>query len=100
MDNFRYIYRILDRLRLAMDEDEFGSAEISPDAVGVNDNRWASLIVMLAEAKYIEGVSVKYSADGARTISIGAVTLTLKGLEYLQTNPLMQTAAYIEKADE
>ena len=80
MDNFIAIYRILSYLEQAMDYDMPDMSRISSSALGLSSNRWLALLRSLGEAGYIE-------IAGHRT------KITLRGLEYLQQNNLMQRAA-------
>lgn len=97
MDNFKAIYRILRYLEKAMDYDEPDVERISADAVGMSNQRWMSIMEMLIQEKYIDGVSVKRSVDGSTEISLPCPRITLKGLEYLQENSLMQKIANLSK---
>lgn len=77
MYNFIAIYRILSYLEQALDYDEPDMSQISSNALGLSDNRWLALLRLLEDAEYIE-------VFGHRT------RITLRGLEYLQQNSLMQ----------
>lgn len=79
MDNFIAIYRILSYLEQALDYDEPDMSQISSNALGLSANRWLALLRLLEDAGYIEFF-------GHRT------RITLRGLEYLQQNSLMQRA--------
>ena len=72
MDNFKAVYRILSALEKAMDLPQFDIEQIGPAALGVSQERWC---------RYITGET----AVDARNMRI-----TLKGLEYLQENSIMQ----------
>lgn len=79
MYNFIAIYRILSYLEQALDYDEPDMSQISSSALGLSVNRWLALLRLLENAGYIE-------VFGHRT------KITLRGLEYLQQNSLMQRA--------
>lgn len=80
MHNFIAIYRILSYLEQALDYDEPDNmSQISSSALGLSANRWLALLRLLEDAGYIE-------VFGHRT------RITLRGLEYLQQNSLMQRA--------
>lgn len=79
MYNFIAIYRILSYLEQALDYDEPDMSQISSSALGLLANRWLALLRLLEDAGYIE-------VFGHRT------RITLRGLEYLQQNSLMQRA--------
>jgi len=79
MYNFIAIYRILSYLEQALDYDEPDMSQISSSVLGLSANRWLALLRLLEDAGYIE-------VFGHRT------RITLRGLEYLQQNSLMQRA--------
>jgi len=97
VDNFRIIYRILRYLERAMDYDEPDLDQISAQKFGLSEQRWAAIMKMLAAEGYVEGLSVKQSIDGEVVISMSTPRITLKGLEYLQENSMMQKAAKVVK---
>ena len=97
MDNFVIIYKILKALEAAMDCDEVDMADISAERFRISENRWQALLKMLADNGYIEGVTIRRSADGCISIGIHYPCITLKGLEYLQENTLMKRAYRLAK---
>ena len=60
MDNFKVIYRILRYLERAMDYDSPNMDAISPEALGITQQRWIALMAMLVHEKYIDGLAAKY----------------------------------------
>lgn len=96
MDNFKIIYKILKILEKAMDYDEFDKSLISAEVLGITQNRWESIMKMLQNSGYIEGVSYIRSM-GMRGIKLINPRITLKGLEYLEENSFMKKAAAIAK---
>lgn len=97
MDNFKIIYRILRYLEKAMDYDEPDIDQFSAQALGLSEQRRASIMRMLSVEGYVDGLSVKQSADGSLVLSFSTPRITLKGLEYLQESSLMQKAARLAK---
>lgn len=97
MDNFKVIYRILRYLEKAMDYDEADVEFISAQKLGVSEQRWTSIMEMLVTEGYVIGIGIKRSADGEVFLSISSIRITMKGLEYLQENSLMQKAARLAK---
>lgn len=97
MDNFRAIYRILRYLEKAMDYEEADVDFISASALGITEQRWLAIMEMLVKENYVSGISVKRSVDGDTCLSVSDVRITMKGLEYLQENSLMQKAANLAK---
>lgn len=97
MNNFNIIYKILKYLETAMDYDEVDMDFISPERLGISQNRWNSVIEMLAADGYIVGIAIKRGAQGEVVLSVSTPRITLKGLEYLNENSLMKKAANIAK---
>ena len=97
MDNFRIIYRILRYLEKAMDYDEVDLAPISAEALGLTQQRWIAIMEMMTDEGYVAGIKVQRSLNGSATVSCSSPRITLKGLEYLQENSLMQKAANLAK---
>lgn len=93
MDNFKIIYKILRYLEKSMDFEERDTAPITADALGVSQERWLELMVMLSENGYISGVAIKrYVRSLPQVSNLADIRITLKGLEYLQENSLMRKA--------
>lgn len=93
MDNFKVIYEILRYLEKSMDFEERDTAPITAEALGISQERWLELMVMLSENDYISGVEVKrYVRALPQVGNLAGIRITLKGLEYLQENSLMKKA--------
>lgn len=90
MDNFKAVYRILSALERAMDLTAFDLAQIGPEALGVTPQRWARYIEMMQDVGYIKGARVEESITGELMVNADEIHITLKGLEYLQENSIMQ----------
>jgi len=90
MDNFKAVYKILSTLEKAMDYSEFDMDRISAETLGVSQERWRRYIEMMVDVGYIKGVVIKEYADGEIRIIDNGIRITLKGLEYLQENGIMQ----------
>lgn len=97
MDNFKTIYRILRYLEKAMDYDEADMDFISHERLGITEQRWIAIIEMLVREEYVDGIGIKRSVDGETVISVLSPRITLKGLEYLKENSLMQKATNLAK---
>lgn len=91
MDNFKIIYKILKVLETAMDCPSFDGADISADALHLNPYRWFCLMEMLCDSGYLCGCELKRGLGDTYCIA-GKPRITLKGLEYLQDNSMMQKA--------
>lgn len=81
---------------MAMDYDEVDRDSITPEALAVTGNRLNSLLQMLAESVYIQGVTI-LPRLGGNTVRVGDIRITLKGLEYLNDNMWMKKAANVAK---
>ena len=97
MDNVRIIYRILKTLEVSMYAEEFDRRAISAETLRVSEQRLLSILRMLVEAGLIEGVHIDVDAAGNFMVSESRPRLTLKGLEYLNENGLMQRAMKMAK---
>lgn len=85
------VYRILRTLEKAADLSEFTLSDMNAEEMGMTEGRWANCLTMLAERKYIEGVSIYKNVMGEiRVKETTGIRITLDGLEYLQTNGTMQ----------
>lgn len=89
-DNFKCIYNILKTLESAMDYPEFDMSQISHKKLGISQERWARYIEMMVDVGYIKGVEIEIDVNGELEISDRGIRITLKGLEYLTENPIMQ----------
>lgn len=90
MDNFKAVYRILSTLEKAMDLPEFDIAQINASALGVTEQRWARYIEMMVDVGYVKGVKIESTISGNLMVQADDMRITLKGLEYLQENSIMQ----------
>lgn len=90
MDNFKAIYKILTALDKAMDLPEFDIKQIDHNVLGVSKERWSRYIEMMADVGYIKGVKVYTIISGDTVVEDNGIRITLKGLEYLSENSVMQ----------
>lgn len=99
MDNFKIIYCILKHLEASMDYPEVNMEAISPQRLGVSQDRWEQLLILLQDDGYIRGLLVVQTlSDAKRYLACPIVpAITLKGLEYLAENSLMRKAANLLK---
>lgn len=89
-DHFKIIYKILRTLEKAMDMSEFDISQISYTQLEISKERWAKYIEMMADAEYIKGVRVYQNLLGETLVDDLGIKITLKGLEYLCENTIMQ----------
>ena len=97
MDNFKAVYKILSTLEKAMDLPEFDISLIDADKLGVSGERWSRYIEMMADVGYIKGVSISKDITGSMNVDADNMRITLKGLEYLQENSIMQKMYKVSK---
>ena len=97
MNNRWIIFQILSNLEKSMDTETFDERNLSPETMGITCARLLSLLRMLIQEGLIEGISVDTGAAGNFLVSKGRPRLTLKGLEYLNENSLMQRAMKMAK---
>lgn len=89
-DNFKFIYKILRTLEAAMDCFEFDISQISAGKLGISQERWARYIEMMSDVGYIKGVRVYKNTLDEIEVEDNGIRITLKGLEYLSENTIMQ----------
>lgn len=90
MDNFKIIYKILSSLEKSMDLESFPTECIAPEQLRISKERWTKYFEMLSDAGYIKGIRMKKYINGETNIDIEDIQITLKGLEYLSENSIMQ----------
>lgn len=90
MDNFKAVYKILSTLEKAMDLPEFDIHLISAEKLGISQERWCRYMEMMADVGYIKGIEMYVDITGELNVDAKDMRITLKGLEYLQENSIMQ----------
>ena len=90
MDNFKAVYKILSTLEKAMDLPEFDIHLISTEKLGISQERWCRYMEMMADVGYIKGIEMYVDITGELNVDAKDMRITLKGLEYLQENSIMQ----------
>lgn len=90
MNNFKIIYRILKYLEAALDVTAPDMTPIKAESLGLTEERWKSLMLMLHKEGYIEGLSYKQYVGEESVMRVEKVKITLKGLEYLEENSMMR----------
>lgn len=96
-DNFKIIYKILTVLEAAMDYPEFDTNQISAKALDISNERWARYIEMLEDSGYVKGAEITENIIGETEVDISNIRITIKGLEYLSENSIMQRMYRIAK---
>lgn len=98
-EDFRTIYRMLSILQKSMDYEHVDIRRLSADNLGITESKRKVLLGMLLKNGYVEGFQeIQYIRDQAPNIEgLEGIRITLKGLEYLEENSLMQKAARLAK---
>ena len=98
-EDFRTIYRMLSILQKSIDYEHVDIRRLSADNLGITESKRKVLLGMLLKNGYVEGFQViQYIGDQAPNIEgLEGIRITLKGLEYLEENSLMQKAARLAK---
>jgi hypothetical protein len=98
-EDFRTIYKILSILQKSMDYEVVDIRRLSADNLDITEPKRKALLGMLLKNGYIEGFQViQYIGDPTPNIEgLEGIRITLKGLEYLEENSLMQKAARLAK---
>ena len=89
-DNFKCIYKILRALEKALDYPEFELSQIDYNKLEISKERWARYLEMMADIGYIKGIRVYKDITGETVVDNDDIRITLKGLEYLTENSIMQ----------
>lgn len=89
MDTLQIAYKILHSLETGKKADYMGKL-ISPQALGIEDDKWLDVMQSLLDEGYIAGVKISKDLLGNAVVNIASARITLKGAEYLQENSVMQ----------
>ena len=99
MDNFKIIYRILKYLEEHLGEENLDLDKISHESLGISFFRWEAILRMMQEEGYIKGLVYEQNLSDSSPHVVMPIRpkMTIKGLEYLTENSLMQKAANLAK---
>ena len=97
MNDFTSIYRILKALQKSMDQEAFDPELISAKRLKISENRRDKLLIQLIKNGYVENIEFKQYIDENEIIIHPSATITLKGLEYLESNGMMKKAGEVLK---
>ena len=89
-DNFKTIYKILSIFEKSLDLEKFNSELISANRLNISQIRLEKYLLMLCEAEYITGYEFEEDIANNLIIKKNNPHITLKGLEYLSENTIMQ----------
>lgn len=95
MTNFKLIYQILSLLDKSLDDRSPDWSKLSATHFKVTEKRFVYIMVMLYEAGYIDGIEpIPLGGEAGMDFKLVSPSITLKGLEYLVENDLMQKARH------
>ena len=88
----RAIYKILALLLKYAGNNEFGTDMISADKMKLSYDEWQYLIILLAKNGYVDGVvyTQALSDRWPVLVDVSKIGITLKGIEYVETNSTMK----------
>lgn len=96
-DEFKIIYQLLSYLREAMKYIQPDDTKLQYEFYGIPREQFEKIFALLVEDGYIAGVKVVRSETGTFIAGRGNARITLKGLEYLEENSIMNKVAGIAK---
>lgn len=91
MDNFKLIYKILRELEENMGNEDFVMYHTCAKELGIPPNKWEHILIALQDEGYVRGLGISDKPEDKLRyiINTSRVSITIKGLEYLESNPLM-----------
>lgn len=94
------IYKILSLLLKYAGNKEFEISMISPERMKLNYNEWEYLVILLAKNGYVDGVIYTQSLSDRWPVltDVDRIGITLKGIEYVETNSTMKKVGTALKA--
>ena len=95
MNNFKIIYQILKYLEANMDSEHMDCEKISHEKLGISFIRWENLLWELQANGYIRGLVYEQtmSDNSPHVVTPIAPKITIRGMEYLESNSFMRKAA-------
>ena len=73
-----------------MDYSEFDISQISHERLEISKERWSRYLEMMLDVGYIKGLNIYEDIMGETIVENNGIRITLKGLEYLSENTIMQ----------
>ena len=94
MNNFKTIYKILKLLDKNKGREDFDFSLISASALQVGFAEWEQLMIELQENGYIRGLVIDQSLSESFPHIVEPIRprITLRGMEYLAENRMMEKA--------
>ena len=101
MEAAKTIYKILSAFEEQLDNVEFNTDLLDYKAYKVSEIRFVRYLQMLINAGYIDGIKITPLSDNTFYVNPSSPTITLKGIEYLADNSVMQkVVGFIKKGEE
>ncbi|MBQ6384722.1 MAG: dihydrolipoyl dehydrogenase [Lachnospiraceae bacterium] len=98
MKDFQIIYKILQILQRSMDLEEFDKGILSSERLGLSEPKWCRIMAIMINEGYISGAQTWNSMDqDYPRVVLTRPEITLKGLEYLESNSIMKKIANAAK---
>lgn len=99
VDNFKIIYKILKHLEASLDNEVLDMEPVSAEQLRISYERWSAILRMLQDEGYIRGLVMTMTESDSHPQLVQPVrpSMTLKGLEYLTDNRMMQRAGMLLK---
>lgn len=96
----RNIYRILATLMKYAGREDFENSLISAEKLKISYAEWEQIIILLSKEGYVDGVvfSQTMSDRFPHILDIDHIAITLKGVEYVEENSLMNKVKEALKA--
>ena len=92
-DYFVVVYRILSYLLDCFDAGERADITLfGPEAMGINNGKWANIIESIYNEGYVTGVTLVPSVGSAPSVLVRNIKITQKGIEFLLDNTNIQKA--------
>lgn len=98
MDNFKIIYKILRELEKNMGNENFSAETISAEKLNIPFEKWEQIFVIMQKEGYIKGLFLitDVSQNYWHIMQTGKPPqITIKGLEYLANNEMLEIAEEI-----
>lgn len=105
MDDFKVMARLLAAIKASEELRSFSADMVSPKVLRTTEAKRDSIAVKLQRSGYVEGLSIVDDIDNAPYPAVmwgaSSPTVTIKGLEFIQTcSPLRKAGAEIKDIGE
>lgn len=92
MSYFDTVYKILKTINAAMDYEDSPADALTAEWLGITEPFRVYIFRELVGGGYVKGIELKQYGFALDRITIKDPYLTIKGMEYLETNPMMEKA--------